>query len=251
MSWQSVSDTEQKREALFLARDQAVMRGDHVGLERVFASGLQALDRTRETQRQPNQQQQTGPPQSAASGALSIRRNSYPEADRQDAQERTAAATERDPEPFFEAYNHRSDSMQGRYICSDLFKETFPEFAASREGSARYNNPLHNSAAVLAATQLTHAIADTTHPERDTVVFLTGVPGAGKTTAVLKGGELEPNIRAVFEGQLADPTSAIEKIQAVLDAGLKPAVLVVHAAPEFALQNGSVALTFLAPSCCG
>ncbi len=237
MSWQNVSDTERKREVLFHARDQAVMRGDHAGLERVFAAGLQEIDRTRETQRQLDQQQSGPQQQPRASGPLSIRRNSYPEADRQAAQEQTAAVIERDAEPFFEAYNHRPESMQGRYICSDLFKETFPQFAASSEGRARYNNPLHNSAAVLAATQLTRAIADTTHPERDTVVFLTGIPGAGKTTAILKGGELEPDIRAVFEGQLADSTSAIEKIQAVLDAGLKPAVLAVHAAPEFALQN--------------
>ena len=90
---------------------------------------------------------------------------------------------------------------------------------------------------MLAAAQLTRAIEDQAHPERDTVVFLTGVPGAGKTSAVVKGRELEPNIRAIFEGQLASPQSSIEKIQAVIDAGLKPAILVVHTSPELALQN--------------
>ncbi len=168
---------------------------------------------------------------------LAIRRNQYSEPDRQAAQDRVASAIEANPQPFFDAYNADPRSLEGRYVCSDLFKEMFPEFAASNEGRSRYNNPLHNSAAALAAAQLTRAIADQSHPERDTVVFLTGIPGAGKTSAVLKGGELGPNICAIFEGQLASPEPSIEKIQAVIDAGLKPAILVVHTSPEFALQN--------------
>ena len=74
-------------------------------------------------------------------------------------------------------------SFEGRYVCSDLFKETFPEFSASNEARGRYNNPLHNSAAVLASEQFRRRVRDASRPEQDTVIFLTGVPGAGKTTA--------------------------------------------------------------------
>ena len=164
-------------------------------------------------------------------------RNHYPEPDRMAAQEHIAHAVETDPDSFLAAYRALPQSHDGRYICSDLVKETFPEFAASPEGRARYNNPLHNSAAALAAEQLQRQINDPSHPERDTVIFLTGIPGAGKTSAVTHGQELEPNICAVFEGQLANADQAIQKIQAVLDAGLKPAILVVHAKAEFALKN--------------
>ncbi len=54
---------------------------------------------------------------------------------------------------------------------------------------------------------------------------------------MIQGQGLEPNIRAVFEGQLANAGPSIDKIEAVLAAGLKPAILVVHAKPEFALRN--------------
>jgi hypothetical protein len=166
-----------------------------------------------------------------------ITRNQYPQLDRAEAQDRIAYAIEADPAPFFNQYKANPASHDGRYICSDLFKETFPEFAASREGRARFNNPLHNSAAVLAAEQLTRILSDPSTPERDTVVFLIGVPGAGKTSAVIHAGKLPSNTRAIFEGQLANPQASIDKIQQVLDAGFRPAVLVIHIAPEFALQN--------------
>lgn len=164
-----------------------------------------------------------------------IRRQPYSEPDRAAAQERIAAAIEQDPEPFFEAYRALPESHDGRYICSDLFKETFPEFASSPEGRARYNNPLHNSAAVLAAGQLDRKFSEH-DPVRNQAVFLTGIPGAGKTSAVKEGRGLPENVRAVYEGQLAD-ASALAKIQGALDAGLKPVVTVVHIAPELALQN--------------
>ncbi len=111
---------------------------------------------------------------------LKVFRHSYPEVDRMEAQERAADAVERDPEPFLGAYQKLPASHDGRYICSDLFKETFPEFAASPEGRARYNNPLHNSAAALAAEQLQRQIRKSEPAEQDTVIFLTGVPGAGR-----------------------------------------------------------------------
>ena len=83
----------------------------------------------------------------------SIRRREYPEADRNAVQEHVAKAVEADPEVFFARYRELPQSFDGRYVCSDLFKETFPEFSASNEARGRYNNPLHNSAAVLASEQ--------------------------------------------------------------------------------------------------
>jgi len=160
-----------------------------------------------------------------------IRRNQYSEPDRQAAQDRVASAIEANSQPFFEAYNADPRSLGGRYVCSDLFKETFPEFSTSNESRARFNNPLHNSAAVLAAAQLSRVIQDNSDPGRDKVIFLTGVPGAGKTSAVLttKDGvstaEIDPDVRAIYEGQLAKPAAAIAKIQEVIDAGLQPTIL--------------------------
>ena len=167
----------------------------------------------------------------------SIRRQSYPEADRNDAQERIARAIEADPEPFFAHYHALPQSFDGRYVCSDLFKETFPEFSASNEARGRYNNPLHNSAAVLASEQVRRRVQDASRPEQDTVIFLTGVPGAGKTTAILSESNLEANVRMVYEGQLARPEFVLPKIQQVLDAGLQPVIVAVHTPAEAALLN--------------
>ena len=129
-----------------------------------------------------------------------IQRRPYPEADRNEVQERIASAIEADPEPFFSRYLADPQSFEGRYVCSDLFKETFPEFAASNEARGRYNNPLHNSAAVLASEQFWRMVQDPAYPERDAVIFLTGVPGAGKTTAVLDNDELPAGVRLIYEG---------------------------------------------------
>jgi hypothetical protein len=118
-----------------------------------------------------------------------IKINKYPQRDRQQLQERIAASVERDPEPYLQKYVQDPRSHEGRYVSSDLMKETIPEYAASNEARARYSNPLHNSAAVLADEQYSRIINDHSHPERDQAIFLTGIPGAGKTTAVLTAGE--------------------------------------------------------------
>ena len=99
------------------------------------------------------------------------------------------------PSRSFRGISLIPQSFAGRYVCSDLFKETFPEFAASNEARGRYNNPLHNSAAVLASEQFRRMVQDPADPGRNTVIFLTGVPGAGKTTAVLDNEELPAGVR--------------------------------------------------------
>ena len=116
-------------------------------------------------------------------------------------------------------------------------KETFPEFAVSNSGRARYNAPVHNSAVVLADEQYHRVIAGHSHPERDQAVFLTGAPGAGKTTAVLEGGEPAQDVRVIYEGQLANPETAIPKIQAAIEAGVKPTIVAIDVPPEIALQS--------------
>ena len=69
------------------------------------------------------------------------------------------------------------------------------------------------------------------------VVFLTGIPGAGKTSSIETARELPPQYKAIFEGQLSRPEPAIPKIQAALAAGLEPVIIVVHTRPEDALEN--------------
>lgn len=171
-----------------------------------------------------------------------IKRLQFDSAERNTVQEKVARAVEANPQQFLEAYrklNHADgiNSFNGRYIGADLFKETFEDYRATKENRNLFNTPLHNSAAVLASAQLKAVINEKGNKERDQVVFLTGVPGAGKTSSIMQGNALNPHHKAVFEGQLSNIETTIPKIQSVLDAGLKPVIVVVHVKPENALDN--------------
>jgi len=165
-----------------------------------------------------------------------IRRRAFPEPDRAELQESVIRRVEENPEKFLKKYEELPQSHNGRYINSDLFKEIFPEYAESKETKARYNTVVHNASAALAAEQLRKVIADPMR-EGDKVVYLTGIPGAGKTSSIKERGELPPTVKAVYEGQLADANFAIPKIQTALDVGLKPVIVAVHTPPERALKN--------------
>lgn len=166
-----------------------------------------------------------------------IQRRGYAQADRAKVESDVAAAVEANPDFYIQQYTRDHRSFGGRYIAADLFKETFEQYRASKDARNRYNTPVHNSAAVLAAEQFRRVLADAAHPERKDVVFLTGIPGAGKTSSVLSGGALPNSYRLIFEGQLSNIETTLQKLHQVLDAGYKPLILAVHAKPEDALAN--------------
>ena len=166
-----------------------------------------------------------------------IRLMPYPQADRQAVQQAVVSAALQDPDGIIRKYVDDALSFDGRYVSADLFKEQFEQYTASKESRDRYNGPVHNTAAVLSAELFRQNLAQPDAQSRDTVLFVTGIPGAGKTTTVLGAGEIPDHVRMIFEGQLANPTTTLEKIQQVLDAGLKPVIVAVHAQPELALNN--------------
>lgn len=149
-------------------------------------------------------------------------------------QEAISLASERTDE-ILSVYNSKSGTFDGRYVCADTFKEIFPAFE-NKEDRAKVNNAIHNSAAVLSATQFEEVI-NRVEPDKDQAIFLTGIPGAGKTTTITNDGKLSERTKIVFEGQLANPTSAIPKIQKCLDAGLTVAIVAVHLEASKALEN--------------
>jgi hypothetical protein len=166
-----------------------------------------------------------------------IVRRTFPQEDRATVQERVAKEVEGDPEPFLARYVADPRALGGRFVNSDLMKETFEDYRRSNEARNRYNAPVHNAAAVLAAEQFRRVISDRSDLGRDVALFLTGIPGAGKTTFVLGGGALPTHVRVLYEGQLANAGQAIEKIEQALSAGLRPEITVVHLPAEEALRN--------------
>ena len=113
-----------------------------------------------------------------------IVRRHFPQADRAFVQESVARQVERNPELYLARYCNDPRSMGGRYVNSDLFKETFAEYNASKDSRGQYNAPVHNAAAVLASEQFRRVVSDNSEPYRDSALFLSGVPGAGKSSDV-------------------------------------------------------------------
>ena len=166
--------------------------------------------------------------------ARQIDRRNFADPARAAVQEEAIMAAERNPEQFFDRYQELEQSYGGRFVNSDLFKETIPQYAASKEARNLYNAPVHNTAAVLAAEQFKRVLAKEAEPGKDAVYLVTGIPGGGKSTAMQ---QMPSDAHAVYEGQLATPEVAVEKVRRVLEAGFKPVLVVVHVQPEQALNN--------------
>ena len=135
---------------------------------------------------------------------------------------------------LLESYNDHPDTMGGRYICSDTFKELFPCFEV-KENRALVNDAIHNSSAVLAATQF-EEVLKRDEPGKTKAIFITGIPGAGKTTSV-KNFMTDDKVKLIFEGQLANPAPTIPKIEQCLQKNLDVTIAAVHIEPEKALDN--------------
>ena len=173
-------------------------------------------------------------------------------ADRMAVQEAAARAAETDPAPFYARFAALPQTLGGRFISADAFKETFDAYQGEPAHHQRYAAPLHNTCAALANAWLRRVLRQPHAPGGDTVIFITGIPGAGKTSAVLvaawgadgvwpprsqTGGLPLPGVHALYEGPLVKPETALSEIRDALDAGLRPVIIALHPAPEQALEN--------------
>ena len=166
-----------------------------------------------------------------------IARHTFAAGDRQRVHDDAVASATTRADAHFDEYRRHRQSFGGRYVSTDLFKETFPAFRADAEARNRYNAPVHNAAAVLASEQLRRLLASPLEPGVDRVVLLTGIPGAGKTQTVLSQGRLPAKAAGIYEGQLANPRTALQKVEQVLASGRIALIVVVHPRPEEALQR--------------
>jgi antirestriction protein ArdC/phage/plasmid primase-like uncharacterized protein len=204
-----------------------------LGSAQASAEILKSLSQPTHLQSQPPQQEAA---MEQTSRSLVIHAREFADEDRALVQKEVMEAVLADPMPFIRAYEADPRSYGGRYVSSDLFKETFEQYKDSNESRLRYEAPVHNSAAALADFQLRRLI-DAGDGDRGQVIFFTGVPGAGKTSSMHARGGVPAQACAVFEGQLANGPLAIEKIEVALEAGLEPIIHVVHQRPEVAMDN--------------
>ena len=166
-----------------------------------------------------------------------IQRISFSDDFRNEVQDIVASAVETDPERFMRRYSALPQSFGGRFVNADLFKETFEQYAESKESRNLFNTPVHNAAAVLTSEQLRRTLQEKPESGRNEVILLTGSPGSGKTSTVLEKTRWPDKVHALYEGQLADPEVATAKVMQTLDAGFNPVIVVAHTTPEQALDN--------------
>ncbi|WP_163598185.1 LPD1 domain-containing protein [Moraxella catarrhalis] len=155
-------------------------------------------------------------------------------------QDRVVSEAQSNPQLLIDAYKKISDTFDGRYIASDMMKEVFDDFNKSPASRNQFNNAVHNTAAALAAEHYKQMLNEPIQDGRDTVVFLTGSPGAGKTSSVMNDAQLDKHIGIVFEGQLANAhtsSATMDKIQAAIDKDYKVQITAVNPLPEQALEN--------------
>ncbi len=103
-----------------------------------------------------------------------IRRISFSDDFRNEVQETVAREVEADPERFIERFKALPQSLGGRFVSADTFKETFEQYVGSKESRNLFNTPVHNAAAVLASEQFRWLLAETPQAGRNEVVLLTG-----------------------------------------------------------------------------
>ena len=138
-------------------------------------------------------------------------------------------------EEHIKNYNELDSSFNGRYICSDLMKETFSIYTESIESRKKYSEVIHNSCACLAAEAFERQV---NNPEIKGCIFLTGVPGAGKSyliQSIIFSGILGTD-KMVYEGDITTP-SIKEKMQMLKDHDKDIMILVVNPTLELAQAN--------------
>lgn len=150
-------------------------------------------------------------------------------------QEHFIKEAEENTDFYMDSYINHPSSLSGRYVCSDLFKETFPEYIESLESRKKYSSVIHNSAAVLANEMFYKNIKN---PNIKKGIFLSGIPGAGKSFLVqslaLSGAIGDDTL--IYEGDINSPT-IFEKIEAVKAAGIEIHIVIVNPTIELAQTN--------------
>ena len=142
---------------------------------------------------------------------------------------------ENNTEKYIEKYRQLVSSINGQYICADLFKETFDKYTESIDTRKKYSEVIHNSAAVLANELSQRQISN---PKFNKCIFLTGVPGGGKSFLVqsLALADEMKDDTLIYEGQITTPT-IYEKIEKAANNGKELFIIVVNPTLELAQNN--------------
>jgi hypothetical protein len=136
---------------------------------------------------------------------------------------------------LYRKYDADSLSFSGKYVAADLFKDMFEDYSLDKNTRFFLNAPLHNTATVLAADFLENRMR--ANQERKDILFLTGSPGSGKTTALLAGRIFPRFASLIFEGKADNSEAFKQKVRAALESNLVPKIIAVKNTPQECLKN--------------
>lgn len=126
-------------------------------------------------------------------------------------------------------YKQLPDTAGGRFVSSDSAKALFPEYE-----NGKNTRLVHPASAAVARQVFEQAVSEPAKDGMNKVTFVTGIPGAGKSTAYSK---LAPDVKAAYEINLASLNNSKGLIDAAIAGGYKPRVMYVHSTPEQAVTN--------------
>lgn len=132
------------------------------------------------------------------------------------------------------SYVSNKASFEGRYINSDLFKETFPLYAESIESRKKYNLLVHNSATTLARELFIRVVKN---GKMKRCIFIGGIPGAGKsyiTQSLLSYNEFDDTM--IYEVNMTSP-AIFDYIIAALQHRIKVSIIIVNPTLELSQRN--------------
>jgi len=126
-------------------------------------------------------------------------------------------------------YAKIKESEGGKIVNTDHARQLSDDYSGAWESRLKWGDAVHEPASSL-ANEVYRRRVDASSIKDLLVIFTAGGPGAGKSTALEKlGPDVKRIAHTIYDGTLADLNSAVDRIDPILDDGLKwPMVIYVH-----------------------
>lgn len=139
-----------------------------------------------------------------------------------------------DIEGHIKAYDKLPDSDGGKILNTDVARELFPEYAASKATRSVYSAAVHEPASAVIKEIFSRRISQPDPNGLDMVSFTAGGTGAGKTSALAAvplASKIVHASQLVYDTNMANFRSAAEKIDLALSHGKQANIIFVAADP--------------------
>jgi len=168
-------------------------------------------------------------------GALKIKKARQLTGAQREIEARFAAQIEADPEYFIEKY--RCD--YGKLLNTDNGRELSSDYSGSKKTRSENAAAVQEPASAVVKEVWRRMLAEEDPAGTDTVLFLAGGGGSGKTRATEAPGvnEYKDQAQIIFDTTMASTDSSIRKVEEALSAGKRVAIIYIHRPIEQAIKG--------------